>query len=128
MQAPAARPLEPLIVRVNYAIRAGAFAYACLTLALHGFERGFGPVFSVLLVLTFLAYPHLVYFVTRKARRPKHAELSAMYVDAALLGAWAAGLGFPTWIVYPALFSTSLNAIWMRGAQGGLFSMAAFFA
>jgi PAS domain S-box-containing protein len=128
MQAPAARRLEPRIVRVNYAIRAGAFAYTCLTLALHGFERGVGPVFSTLLVLSFLAYPHLVYFVTRNASRPKSAELSAMYVDSALLGAWAAGLGFPTWIAYPALFSTSLNATWMRGVQGGLFSMAAFSA
>lgn len=126
MQAPAALPTAPRIVRVNYAIRAGAFAYTCLTLGLHGYERGFGPLFWGLLALTFLIYPHLVYLCTRKAPRPKDAEVSAMYVDAALLGAWAGGLGFPTWIAYPALFSTSLNAIWIRGVQGGLFSMAAF--
>jgi PAS domain S-box-containing protein len=128
MQAPAERARDPLIVRVNYAIRAGAFAYACLTLGLHGLERGFGPLFWALLAAIFLIYPHLVYLCTRRARNPKNAEVAAMYVDAALLGAWAGGLGFPTWIAYPALFSTSLNAIWIRGAQGGLFSMAAFSA
>jgi len=126
VQPPAARPPEPLIVRVNYAIRAGAFAYAFLTLALHGLERGFGVFFWIPLVLVFLVYPHLVYLYARKAREPKNAEVSAMYVDAALLGAWAAGLGFPTWIVYPALFSTAFNAIWIRSIRGGLFSMAAF--
>jgi len=119
-------PVVPLIVRVNYAIRAGAFAYAFLTLGLHGWERELGTVYWILLALAFLVYPHVVYLYTRNAREPKNAEVSAMYVDAALLGAWAAGLGFPTWIAYPALFSTSLNAIWIRGIQGGLFSMAAF--
>jgi PAS domain S-box-containing protein len=128
LQAPTGRSSEPLIVRVNYAIRAGAFAYACLTLGLHGLERGFGPLFWIFLAAIFLVYPHLVYLYTRKARNPKNAEVSAMYVDAALLGAWAGGLGFPTWIAYPALFSTSLNATWIRGVQGGLFSMAAFSA
>ena len=126
LQKPAERPRAPLIVRVNYAIRAGAFAYTFIALGLHGLERDFGVFFWVLLALVFLVYPHFVYLCTRNAREPKNAELSAMYVDAALLGAWAAGLGFPLWIAYPALFSTSLNAIWMRGIQGGLFSMAAF--
>ena len=122
MQAPAV----PLIVRVNYAIRAGAFAYAFLALGLHGWERDFGAVYWIVLTLAFLVYPHAVYLYARNAREPKNAEVSAMYVDAALLGAWAAGLGFPTWIAYPALFSTSLNAIWIGGIRGGLFSMAAF--
>jgi PAS domain-containing protein len=128
MQAPAARPPAPLIVRVNYAIRAGAFAYAFLTLGLHGLERELGVLFWTLLALTFLVYPHLVYLYTSHAPEAKNAEVSAMYVDAALLGAWAGSLGFPTWIAYPALFSTALNAIWIRGVQGGLFSMAAFSA
>lgn len=128
MQAPATRPPAPLIVRVNYAIRAGSFAYAFLTLSLHGVERGFGVFFWTLLVVCFLVYPHLVYLYAHNASEGKKAEVSAMYADAALLGAWAAGLGFPVWIAYPALFSTALNAIWIRGVQGGLFSMAAFSA
>ena len=128
MQAPAERQPSPLIVRVNYAIRAGSFAYSFLTLGLHGVEHNFGVFFWTLLALSFLVYPHLVYLYTRNAPHGKDAEVSAMYADAALLGAWAAGLGFPVWIAYPALFSTSLNAIWIRGIQGGLFSMAAFSA
>ena len=116
----------PRIVRVNYAIRAGAFAYAFLTLSVYGWEREFGAVFWALLALVFLVYPQLVFLYARAAREPKNAEMSAMYVDAALLGAWAGGLGFPTWIVYPALFSTALNTIWIRGLQGGIFSIAAF--
>jgi PAS domain S-box-containing protein len=118
----------PLIVRVNYAIRAGAFAYAIVALSVHGWERELGALYWILLVLAFLVYPHLVFLYTRGARDPKNAEVSAMYVDAALLGAWAGGLGFPTWIAYPALFSTSLNAMWIGGVRGGMFSMAAFSA
>src|SRR5882672_4402787 len=50
--------LHPM-ARINYAIRAGSFAYCFVVLAVHGAERGFGGFFWAALALQFLAYPHL---------------------------------------------------------------------
>ena len=117
--------LHPL-VRINYAIRTAAFAYSFLVIGLHGFERGFGPAFWVLLGLQFLVYPHLVYLRAAHAADSRHAEEQNLFADATLLGAWSAGLGFPTWIAFGVLFSTSLNAVTVRGAGGALASMGCF--
>src|SRR3954467_12563603 len=116
------------LVRINYAIRVGAFAWSAVVLALLGLERGFGPAFWLLLGITFLVYPHLVYLRATSATDPKQAELSNLYVDAAVLGAWIAGLGFPAWPAYSALNATSLNAIVLRGVRGVVTSTAAFAA
>ena len=49
------------MARINYAIRAASFGYSFLVLAIHGLERGYGPLFWLALVLQFLIYPHLAY-------------------------------------------------------------------
>src|SRR3954471_7027163 len=116
------------LVRVNYTIRVGAFAWSAAVLALLGLERGFGPAFWALLALVFLVYPHLAYLRARSAASPKAAELSNLYLDSALLGAWIAGLGFPAWPAYAALNAASLNAIVLRGVRGVVTSIAAFAA
>jgi PAS domain S-box-containing protein len=114
--------------RINYGVRAVSFAYCFLVLAVHGWERGFGAAFWLLLALQFLAYPHLMYLRARRARNPKLAEEINLYVDAALLGAWIAGLGFPAWIAYAAIFSTSLNAMVVAGVVRALWSLGCFCA
>ena len=111
---------------MNYAIRAGAFAYSFLVLGVHGWQRGLDATFWGLLALTFLIYPHVVYLLGRSASQPKKTEVVGMYVDAALLGAWTGGLHFPLWIAYAVLFSTSLNATFIGGVPGGLWSVATF--
>jgi PAS domain S-box-containing protein len=114
------------LVRINYAIRTGAFGWCFLVIGLHGWERDFGAVFWALAVWQFLIYPHLVYLRARWSVNPKRAELSHLYLDAALLGAWVAGLGFPTWIAYAALHATALNAIVLLGGRGLSRSLVAF--
>jgi PAS domain S-box-containing protein len=114
------------LVRINYTIRTAAFAWCFLVIGLQGWDRGHGPLFWVLGALQFLAYPHLVYLRARLARQPKEAELTNLYLDAALLGAWVASVGFPTWIAYAALHATALNAIVLRGVPGAAKSIAAF--
>jgi hypothetical protein len=116
------------LVRTNYAIRVGAFAWSFMVAGLYGLERGFGPVFWVLLVLQFLVYPHLAYLRAVAAADPKGTELSNLYLDAGLLGAWIAGFGFPTWPAYAALHATALNAIVLRGLRGVVISVAVFCA
>jgi PAS domain S-box-containing protein len=121
-------PPQPLhrMVQVNYAIRTGAFAWSFAVLALHGADRGFGALYYGLLALQFLVYPHLVYLRSRFAADGKESEITSMYLDALLLGAWTAALHFPLWIAYGALFSTTLNAASVRGVQGMLSSVASF--
>ena len=120
-------PQQPhRMVKVNYAIRTGAFAWCFAVLALHGADRGFGALYFSLLALQFLVYPHLVYLRSRSAADGKESEITSMYLDALLLGAWTGGLHFPLWIAYGALFSTTLNAASVRGVQGSFSSLASF--
>ena len=116
------------LVRINYAIRTGAFAWSFFVVGLHGWERGYGLAFWVLLGVQYLLYPHLAYMRSRLSPNPKRAELSNLYIDALTLGAWTAGLGFPLWLAYAALHATSLNAIVLRGVRGMLASLAAYGA
>jgi PAS domain S-box-containing protein len=112
--------------RINYYIRTSSFAYSFVVLALHGAERAFGAMFWTLLVLQFLVYPHLAYLRARHSADSRRAEETNIYVDAELLGAWAAALHFPVWITYGGLFSTMLNATVLRGTTGALWSIGCF--
>ena len=114
------------IVRTHYLIRTGAFALSFLVLALHGWDRRFGPLYWALLVAQFLVYPHLLYLRARLSKRSKTAELSNMHVDSLLLGAWVGALGLPTWISYSLLFATALNMTVLRGIPGTFTSIAFF--
>jgi PAS domain S-box-containing protein len=116
------------IVRINYVIRTAAFVYCALVIGLHGWERGFGAAFWALLAVTFLVYPHIAYLRARLSGHSKIAELSNLYVDSTLLGAWIGALGFPIWIAFAALFSTTLNMTVLRGVQGMLASIGFFSA
>ena len=122
MQRNGAHPMA----RINYAIRAGSFAYSYLVLAIHGWEHGFGPLFWTALVLQFLLYPHLAYLHTLRAEDSRRAEAINLFVDAALLGLWIGALHFPLWLAYGALFSTSLNAALVFGAPRAAWSVATF--
>ena len=116
------------MARINYAIRAGSFAYSFLVLAIHGAERGFGAFFWIALALQFLVYPHLAYLYARHAADSGRAERLNLHVDAALLGAWVGVLHFPLWIAYAALFSTTLNATVVFGVVRGAWCLATFCA
>ena len=74
--------------------------------------------------LQFLVYPHLVYWRALRSAQPARAELDNLFLDAALLGAWCAELGFPTWITYFFVGATTLNAVVNRGARGAAWSLA----
>jgi PAS domain S-box-containing protein len=114
------------LVRINYAIRTGAFGWSFFVVGWHGWESGYGLAFWVLLGVQFLLYPHLAYLRSRLSPDPKQAELTNLYIDALTLGAWTAGLGFPLWLAYAAVHATSLNAVVLRGLRGLVTSIAAF--
>jgi PAS domain S-box-containing protein len=112
------------MARINYAIRAGSFAYSFLVLAIHGWEHGFGPLYWTALCLQFLLYPHLAYLHTLRAENSRRAESINLFVDAGLLGLWVGALHFPLWIAYGGLFSTALNAAVVFGTRRGAWSIA----
>jgi len=121
--------IEPRgLVHTNYPIRTGAFAYCFVVLGILLAQRGAGPVAWTLLALQFLVYPHLVYWRAKRSAHPTRAELDNLFLDAALLCAWCAGLGFPTWITYCLIGATLLNAAVNRGLQGLAWSTACSLA
>src|SRR5258708_8508719 len=73
----------------------------------------------------FLVYPQIFYWRAIRSPRPARAELDNLFLDAALLGAWVAYLGFPVWISYSLIAAAMLNAAVNRGAQGPGLSLAA---
>src|SRR3954466_14945270 len=90
----------PRLAKTNYAVRTAAFLYCLLTIGVHLWEHGAGPWAWTALVVQFAAYPHLLYLRARLSPNPRQAELDNLFVDALLLGAWSAALGFPTWIAF----------------------------
>jgi PAS domain S-box-containing protein len=106
------------LVRTNYTVRSLAFAYAFVAIGIHLWERGGGALGWTLLAAQFLAYPHLVYLRASRSADPWRAELVNLNLDAALLGAWSAGLGWPVWIAYTLFFATSLNGAVNRSLHG----------
>src|SRR5688572_10287087 len=112
------------LVRTNYRVRSAAFFYCFVVVGVLLWERGAGPLAWTLMALQFLVYPHLVYWRERWSKRPNHAERDNLLIDALLLGAWCAALGFPTWISYAFISATTLNAVVNRGAQGFAGSLA----
>ena len=122
--------MEPAtLVQTNYRVRAAAFGFCLAVVGLYLWQRGgAGPLAWTLLALQFLAYPHLVYWRALRSMRPTRAELDNLFLDAALLGAWCAALGFPTWITYLFIGATTLNAVVNRGALGVAWSLACTLA
>jgi PAS domain S-box-containing protein len=114
------------IARRNYLIRTASFASCFLVIGIHGADRGFGWPFWVLLALQFLAYPHALYLRARLSHRSKEVELTNVFIDAALLGAWMGALSFPVWITFALLFATTLNLTVLRGVQGTLMALGCF--
>ncbi|MCD6041259.1 MAG: hypothetical protein K0R40_862, partial [Burkholderiales bacterium] len=122
------QPAPQGLARTTYRVRTLAFGYAGLVLGVMLWQRGAPPAVWAAMALQFFAYPHLLYVRAKLSPRPTRAELDNLYLDAALLGAWCAELGFPTWITYAFVGATTLNAVVNRGAQAVGWSLACTLA
>ncbi len=114
----------PRLVRTNYRVRTVAFSWCFAVIVAHLWERGAGPVFWALVALQFAVYPILLYWRAMLSPHPTRAELDNLFLDAALVGVWAAELGFPTWITYAMIGATLLTAAVNRGSRGLVWSAA----
>jgi hypothetical protein len=61
----------PRQVRTIYAVRTVSFVWCFLVVALHAWERSFGPAVYAAAVLHFLAFPHLAWLRASRARDPR---------------------------------------------------------
>jgi PAS domain S-box-containing protein len=119
-------PMEaPPLVHTNHRVRSAAFGFCFAVIGLYLWQRGgAGPVTWALMAAQFLVYPHLLYWRALRSAQPARAELDNLFLDAVLLGAWCAELGFPTWITYFFVGATTLNAVVNRGARGAVWALA----
>ena len=114
------------LAQINYAIRAFSFAPSFLVVGLVLRDHRAGAGLWIAAALLFLVYPHLAWLYALKSSDSHRAEKQNMYADSVLLGAMLAGLGFPTWVLYGAVFSTTLNSIIVRGPVGAVVSFVCF--
>ncbi|HET7672841.1 MAG TPA: PAS domain S-box protein [Burkholderiales bacterium] len=112
------------LVRINHLVRSTAFAWCLMTIGLYLWPRNVGSLAWVLLVAQFVVYPHLVYWRAARSAHPSRAERDNLLLDATLLGAWSAGLGFPMWITFMMISAATLNAVVNRGGIGAALSLA----
>ena len=113
------------LVHTNHRVRSAAFGFCFAVIGLYLWQRGgAGPVTWALVAVQFLVYPHLLYWRALRSAQPARAELDNLFLDAVLLGAWCAELGFPTWITYFFVGATTLNAVVNRGARGAVWALA----
>jgi PAS domain S-box-containing protein len=111
------------LVRTNRVVRSAAFAYCLLPIGLYLVEERAGAGAWAAAVLLFAVYPQLAYWRAMRSATPLRAELDNLLLDAALLGAWAAYLGFPRWIGFSLIAAAMLNAAVNRGPSGVLLAL-----
>jgi PAS domain S-box-containing protein len=108
----------PSLVRTNRVVRTASFAWCLVTIGLHIAPSDPSPTAWTLLALQFLLYPQMVYWRAVYSEHPRTAERNNLYLDATLLGAWSAFLGFPIWITWMLIGAALLNAVVNRGLGG----------
>jgi diguanylate cyclase (GGDEF)-like protein len=81
-------------------------------------ERGQGGIAWILLALQFLVYPQLIYWLARRARNPKRAEMNNVMLDAVCVGVWAAALGFPLWVTFVFTLTSMITTTAFKGWWG----------
>jgi len=112
------------LVRTNRVVRSAAFAYSLLPIGLYLADWHAGIDAWLLAVLLFAVYPQLAYWRAVRSESPARAELDNLLLDAALLGAWSAYLGFPPALTVALVACAMLNAAVNRGTTGVLLALA----
>lgn len=118
------------IARTNYFPRAVSFIAVFIGILLLSAERDLRTTSLFLAVLSFLIYPHLAFLHTRVAADSRRAELTNLAIDPALLGLWAAAMGFNLWLTFMLFTATTLNSAVVGGVgrmalAAGIFILAA---
>ncbi|WP_242671342.1 sensor domain-containing diguanylate cyclase [Hylemonella gracilis] len=108
------------LVRMNYANRFFVCALLGLPLGAHLADIHAPLWLWALLIGQFYVYPHLLYWRARSARDQLRAEMPHLLLDCAASGAWAAALGFPTWLSFVLFACNNINFVAFYGGRAGL--------
>lgn len=116
--SPAAQRPVSWVVLANHRVRAATFAAIFLVIASHLYERPQGGLVWALLTLHLWVYPHLLYAFANRSDKPLKVEYLALLLEPALMGAWAAWLGFPLWIAFPVFLGSLISISLYQGPRG----------
>ena len=127
--APPAVPTAPRRlyggVRVNYPVRIGAHLAAGLLL---GSAFAMHPPHTLWwAALVMLLWPHLAYWLSRRARDSRRSEMRALLVDSFLMGVYGGLSGLNLWIIVAlggAMHASNVGSGGVRHALRGLLAMA----
>ena len=114
-------------VQTNYRLRVASFINMFVSVALHGWDKGYSPVFWGFIVLQLLVYPHLAYRYARRSAHSQQAEINNLTADCLFFGLLVAALQFPLWIAFTVFIASTLNITISRGVHGLLRSQVAFW-
>ena len=84
-------------------------------------------MFWALIALHLLVYPHLAFWLARRAANSQRAEMNNLAMDCLFFGILGAALQFPLWIVFTVYIASTLNITLSRGMPGFIQSQLAFF-
>ena len=110
---------------MNHVNRSWSWAVLGLLVAVHLWPASPPAWLWLALALQFLLYPHLLFWRARRAQQPFRAEMHNMLLDAGVLGAWSAALGFPLWIAFLFGIGPCINLVAFQGARGVFRALAA---
>lgn len=105
---------------MNYSNRFFVCALLGLPLGAHLLDIGAPLWLWGLLITQFYIYPHLLYWRARTARDQLRAEMPHLLLDCAASGAWAAALGFPTWLSFVLFACNNINFVAFYGGRAGV--------
>lgn len=112
-------------VRVNYPVRIGAHLAAGLLLG--SVFAGQPPPALWWVVVVMLTWPHLAYWLSRRAIDSRRSEMRALLVDSFLIGAYGGLSGLNPWIIVAlggAMHASNLGSGGGRHAVRGVMALA----
>jgi signal transduction histidine kinase len=106
-QAAPKHPVHPIVV-LDYRVRIPGMMFVALFALSHFRGRPLGPLLIAAMVFTGLVWPHAAYFLARRARDTKRAELRNLLLDSFIVGCWIAAMSFSLWPTV-AMVATMMN-------------------
>jgi signal transduction histidine kinase len=108
-------PVHP-IVTLDYRVRIPGMTFVALFAVSYFAGQHHSPILIAAMILTGLVWPHAAYFLAKRARDTKQAELRNLLVDSFIVGCWIAAMSFSLWPTV-AMIATMMNG---NLAVGGL--------
>ncbi|MBC8647776.1 MAG: response regulator [Thermoanaerobaculia bacterium] len=118
--------VHPIVV-LDYRVRIAAHLLVASTALSHFWRGPQGPMLWPALVFTGLLWPQIAYFLARKAKDTKRAELRNLLFDSFQVGCWAAAMSFNPWpsvTMVTAINAANLSIGGPRFALRGALAMA----